>query len=208
MVKFNEYIDCMDFLGYHGITRNNHHHSISAVTDNAAYKITASYNSDHISVVAYSVIDQKVNIVRKRYKNVADVIKLTELIIPGYSPIFDSVIFDPADRSAVMAAINTRNLAQNLVRVRSSNVWAYGMNIRNNGDKTGDLVVQFKNKNGGAGDIYIYYDFPIKVYQRWQSAPSAGHFFWQYIRNNYKYSKLTGDKRGKLPNAVNHTMGG
>ena len=25
----------------------------------------------------------------------------------------------------------------------------------------------------------------------------------KYIRNNFKYSKLTGDKRGKLPNAIN-----
>lgn len=207
MINFNEYKDCMEFLGYHAITENNHHHSIAASTYDASYKITASYRDNHISVVAYSMINQEVHIARKRYKNVADVIKLTEKFIPGYSPIFDSVVVDPADRCAVMAAINTKNLAQNLIRVRSSNVWAYGMNVRNNGDKTGDLIVQFKDKNGGAGNVYIYYDFPVKMYQRWQSAPSVGHFFWQYIRHNYKYSKLTGNKRGVLPNAVNHSMG-
>lgn len=204
MIRFNEYIECMDFLGYHAITRSNHHHSISASTYDAAYKITTSYCKDYISVVAYSMIDQEVHITRKQYKNVADVIKLTERIIPDYSPIFDCAVINPAEKFAVTAAINTRNLAKNLVRVRSSNVWAYGMNIRKNGDNTGDLVVQFKNKNGGAGDIYIYYDFPVKVYQRWMSAPSVGHFFYVYIRNNYKYSKLTGNKRGVLPNAINN----
>ncbi|MCM1226121.1 MAG: KTSC domain-containing protein [Clostridium sp.] len=120
----------------------------------------------------------------------------------------DSVFINMAftalsDRQSVLAAINTKNLANDLVRVRSSNVWAYGLNIKNRKDKTGDLLVQFKNKNGGAGDVYIYYDVPVMIYRRWQSAPSKGHYFWVYIRNNFNYSKLTGDKRGKLGNAVN-----
>lgn len=109
-----------------------------------------------------------------------------------------------SDRQAILAAINTRNLANNLSRVRSSNIWAYGLNVRNRKDKTGDLIVQFKGENGGAGDIYIYYDVPTTIYRRWQSAPSKGHYFWVYIRNNYNYSKLTGDKRGKLKNAINN----
>lgn len=204
MIKFNEYIECMDFLGYHAITRSNHHHSISASTYDASYKITTSYCKDYISVVAYSMVDQEVHITRKQYRNVADVIKLTERIIPDYSPIFDCVMVDSADRFAVMAAINTKNLAKNLIRVRSSNVWAYGMNIRKNGDNTGDLVVQFKNKNGGPGELYIFYDVPLKVYQRWQSAPSVGHYFYVNIRNTFKYSHLTGNKRGVLPNAINN----
>ena len=57
------------------------------------------------------------------------------------------------DRKAVMAAVNTKNLAKDMVRVRSSNVWSYGLNIKDRKDKTGDLLVQFKNKNGGAGDV-------------------------------------------------------
>ena len=108
------------------------------------------------------------------------------------------------DRDSIFASINTRNLADNLSRVRSSNVWAYGINIHNRKDKTGDVIVQFKAKNGGAGDIYIYYDVPKSIYNRWQSAPSKGHYFWVYIRNNFKYSKLTGDRKGKLKNAVNN----
>ena len=103
----------------------------------------------------------------------------------------------------ITAAINTKNLAQNLIRVRSSNVWAIGFNVRKNGDKVGDLVMQFKNKNGGAGDVYIYYDVDVQVYRRMQSAPSVGHYFWEYVRNNYMYAKLTGNKHGVLPNAIN-----
>lgn len=103
----------------------------------------------------------------------------------------------------IMAAINTKNLAQNMIRVKSSNVWSIGFNVRKQGDNTGDLVMQFKNKNGGAGDIYIYYDVDVKLYRRMQSAPSVGHFFWEYIRNNHMYAKLTGNKHGVLPNAVN-----
>lgn len=103
----------------------------------------------------------------------------------------------------ITAAINTRNLTMDMVRVKSSNVWGYNINIKDKKDKFGDVVVQFKGSNGGPGDIYIYYDVPVLTYRRWHTAPSKGHFFWQYIRNNFKYAKLTGDKRGKLKNAVN-----
>jgi hypothetical protein len=104
----------------------------------------------------------------------------------------------------ITAAINTRNLAQNLVRVRSSNVWAVGFNVKNKGDNKGDLVMQFKGKNGGAGELYIYYDVGLKDYRRLIGAPSVGHQFWVSIRNNYSYSKLSGNKRGVLPNAINN----
>ncbi len=103
----------------------------------------------------------------------------------------------------ISAAINVRDLAKNLVRVRSSNVWAYGMNLRDRKDKAGEVLVQFKGSKGGPGDIYIYYDVPLVVWRKWLSATSKGHYFWQYIRNTYAYSKLTGDKRGKLKNAIN-----
>lgn len=106
-------------------------------------------------------------------------------------------------RQKICAALSTKEFSKKLSRVKSSNVWAYGLNVKDKKDDTGDLMVQFKNKNGGAGDVYIYYDVPKVLYRKWQSAPSKGHFFWVYIRNHYKYSKLTGDKHGKLANAVN-----
>lgn len=104
---------------------------------------------------------------------------------------------------AITAAINTRDLSKNLVRVKSSNIWAYGMNLRDRKDKTGEVVVQFKGNKGGPGDVYIYYDVPLVVWRKWLSATSKGHYFWMFIRNTYMYSKLTGDKRGKLRNAIN-----
>ena len=107
-------------------------------------------------------------------------------------------------RVPVTAAINVKNLASQLFRVKSSNVWAYRLFMRDRHDKTGDLIVQFKHKDGGAGDVYIYYDVPFMVFRRWQATQSKGHYFWKYIRNYYKYSKLTGDRMGKLKNAVNH----
>lgn len=121
----------------------------------------------------------------------------------GESLFAATILIDSAKRQSVMAAINTRDLTSDIVRVKSSNVWGYKFNVKEQGDNTGDLIVQFKGNNGGPGDVYIYYDVPVRVYRRWQSAPSVGHYFWVYIRNNFKYSKLTGNRRGKLPNAVN-----
>lgn len=104
---------------------------------------------------------------------------------------------------AVYAAISTRELSKNLVRVRSSNVWGYSIDIKDRKTGVGDVIVQFKGDKGGPGDIYIYYDVPVKIYRKWHTAPSKGHFFWQYIRNKYYYSKLTSDKKGKLDKAIN-----
>lgn len=118
--------------------------------------------------------------------------------------IVDIVLVSSEYRSDVIeCAIASRDMTKNMVRVKSSNIWSYGMNIKRRGDKVGDVLVQFKGKNGGPDDIYMYYDVPVKVYRQWHSATSVGHYFWQYIRNNYKYRKLTGDKRTKLRNGIN-----
>lgn len=113
------------------------------------------------------------------------------------------ILTDTVHRSAVTAAINTKDLTQGMVRCKSSNVWAYNMNIRDRKAPVGDMLMQFKGKNGGPGDIYIYYDVPVRLYRRMHTATSKGHFFWQYIRNAFNYSKLTGNRRGVLPNAIN-----
>lgn len=97
---------------------------------------------------------------------------------------------------------SSRKVSDNLVRVKSSNVWSYGFDIQL-GKNTGDLYVQFKGKSGGPGDVYEYFDFPVREWKKFITAPSKGHFFWKYVRNKYRYRKLTGDKRGKLPNAIN-----
>lgn len=120
--------------------------------------------------------------------------------------IFSSIIFiDPKETKYVVeAAMSSRDLSKNLVRVKSSNVWSWGINIKNRKDKSGDVLVQFKNKNGGAGDIYLYYDIPTNTWRKMLAETSVGHSVWKYLRNNPKgYRKLTGDRKGKLPNAIN-----
>ena len=97
-----------------------------------------------------------------------------------------------------------QEIARNLIRVKSSNVWAYGIEIKDRKDKVGDVYVQFKGKNGGPQDVYVYYDVPILLWRKVLSAPSKGNAVWRLLRNDFYYSKLTGDKRGKLPNAINH----
>lgn len=110
------------------------------------------------------------------------------------------------DRDTIFAAKgkSSRELAKNLVRVKSSNIWAYGINIKDRHDKVGDVIIQFKGRDGGPdGGLYMYFDVPIEVWRGFLSASSKGHYFWVNIRNNYWYRKLDGNKRGVLPNAVN-----
>lgn len=102
--------------------------------------------------------------------------------------------------SAKSSRMTTRDFVDKLMRVKSSNVWAYAFNPKN--EQVGDMLMQFKGRNGGPGDIYIYYDVPNKVWQRLVAAPSKGHQFWETIRNKYTYAKLTGDKRTKLANGI------
>lgn len=124
--------------------------------------------------------------------------KITRSKKPG---ILFCVMIQPNSDCPIMAARSLRDLVNHIVRVKSSNVWGYNIDTSDGG--VGDVVVQFKNESGGPGDVYQYFDVPVRVYRRWAGAPSKGHYFWQNIRNNFKYRKLTGDKRGKLANAVN-----
>lgn len=94
----------------------------------------------------------------------------------------------------------TQDFVKKLARVKSSNVWSYAFQPKD--EKTGDMLMQFKKKDGGPGDIYIYYNVPNKIWQRFVAAPSKGHYFWQNVRNIFTYAKLTGDKRTKLANGI------
>ena len=94
----------------------------------------------------------------------------------------------------------TQDFVKKLQRVKSSNVWSYAFQPKDN--NVGDMLMQFKAKNGGPGDIYIYYNVPNKVWQRLVGSPSKGHTFWELVRNVYTYAKLTGDKRTKLANGI------
>lgn len=122
----------------------------------------------------------------------------------GIDSVESIEIKDPSD---VKASITSKDITKRMVRVKSSNVWSYTIDIRDNKSKTGTVYVQFKKETGGPGDIYCYYDVPIKIWHRILSATSKGHAVWKFLRNNFLYSKLTGDKRGKLKNAVNNNIG-
>lgn len=115
----------------------------------------------------------------------------------------DSIVDDDYSDIPVMAAISTKNITDTMIKVDSSNMWSYGFNVKNYGDKTGDMFIQFKGRNGGPGEVYQYFDVPISLWRRFVSAPSKGHFFYVNVRSKFKYRKLTGDKKGKFANAVN-----
>lgn len=149
---------------------------------------------------------RKTNYSKERYET-DDFEDLTDYIVTFFDnnniSIFSSVFLDSTTHP-VFASISAREVSKNMVRVKSSNIWSYCIDIKNNGDKFGTVYVQFKGKEGGPnGGLYRYYDFPVKLWRQWIGAPSKGHYFWKNVRNNFKYSKLDGDKRGKLPNAVN-----
>lgn len=113
---------------------------------------------------------------------------------------------DIVDKQAIEASKSSREITQNMIRVKSSNLWAHCIDIKRANDKTGNVYIQFKGANGGAGDIYVYYDVPIVVYRKLIGAPSQGHAFWQYIRGKYTYAKLTGDKKTKMKGGVNSQL--
>ena len=118
--------------------------------------------------------------------------------------ISDVVFCDTEYRQQILASISSRDITKSMVRVKSSNIWAYNLNVKDNKKQVGDLYIQFKGPHGGPdGGTYVYYDIPVRVYRQLVSASSKGHAFWQLIRNRYSYSKLTGDKKGKLRNAIN-----
>lgn len=211
--KDREFEDAMDFLGFTRTLNNMY-----TENDPTVYELSVKSSDNKyidVRVIKYDDgfvttywIDGKRLPKSSTPSDTLDVSKLVQNIEKmlnkyKYNMIVNSAVIDVRFRDTIMAAINTRNLADNMVRVKSSNVWSYGMNIKDRHDKTGDVLVQFKDNQGGPGDIYIYYDVEPRVYRKWQSAPSKGSYFWKNIRNRYKYSKLTGDKRGKLVNAIN-----
>ena len=127
----------------------------------------------------------------------------SSLNVPKDFDIVRCMFADMSSRSDIFAAISTKDITKNMVRAKSSNIWSYAINVRKAGDNTGDMYIQFKGKDGGPDDIYMYYDVPVKLYRRFITSSSKGHFFWQHIRNDFRYRKLTGNKHGVLPNAVN-----
>lgn len=137
---------------------------------------------------------------KKTFNDASNLIDYLEEIQPTELSINCAINIER--RQAILAARSTKEITKNLVRVKSSNLWGYAIDIKDRHDKVGDVYIQFKGKNGGPENIYVYYDVPIVVWRKMLSASSKGHAFWVLIRNNYKYAKLTGDRRTKLKNGV------
>lgn len=174
--------------------------------------------------IAITLVDMETNDLQslcivKVYRNADQVTELHPKNNPGsviscieklYQKYFNEAIFESCylkcndENETILAAVSTRELTKNMVKVRSSNLWSVGINIKNRKDKFGDMFIQFKaDKTGGPGDIYQYFDVPVNLYRKFIGTTSLGAFFWRYIRNVFKYRKLTGNRRGVLPNAIN-----
>ena len=172
-----------------------------------------------ITLVDMETIDLQHVCIVKVYKNANQIIELHPKYNPTsiircieklYDKYLNEAIFENCylkcndENETILAAVSTRELTKNMVRVRSSNLWSVGINIKNRKDKFGDMFIQFKaDKTGGPGDIYQYFDVPVNLYRKFIGTTSLGAFFWRYIRNVFKYRKLTGNRRGVLPNAIN-----
>lgn len=202
MILQSDFKEAMHILGFYQIED-----TFSMTGDVDSGKISASAYLDGNRIGMKFYLNNK-KISASSANSIEDAILCIERALgergwSAFSPVRSSV---RRFAQNIMAAINTSDLSSRLFRVKSSNVWAYRLFMRDRHDKTGDLIVQFKDRNGGPGDVYQYYDVPFTLFRKWQATTSKGHFFWKYIRNYYKYSKLTGDKRGKLKNAVNNIV--
>ena len=141
-----------------------------------------------------------------------DNIETAKMVSPDEMLIYDSGIITSATKvmakgfnrhdNSKRTKTSTKDLGDRLQQVNSSNVWAYA--FQPNDNNFGDMLVQFKGRKGGPGDIYIYYNVPNKIWQKFYVTPSKGRFFWRHIRNNQKirYAKLTGDRKTHLPHGI------
>jgi len=146
------------------------------------------------------VYEDATQIDSQSFKRPIKLIDYIENLLKSYDIESIKLVPREDDNSTSVFGATTRDFAKKLLRVKSSNVWSYAFQPKT--EQIGDLLMQFKGDNGGPGDIYIYYDVPSKIWRKLVAAPSKGHAFWEYIRNIFKYAKLTGDKRTHLPNGI------
>ena len=175
-----------------------------------AVQVTVYKNNQSVDSKQFTVpvrfIDYIDDILKQYDIDTAEIVEPYELEIADKGIVTGSTnIFAKRDRqnrhdNSRRNKTTTQDFVKKLSRVKSSNVWSYAFQPKD--DKTGDMLMQFKKSGGGPGDIYIYYNVPNKIWQRLVASPSKGHAFWALIRNIYTYAKLTGDKRTHLPNGI------
>ena len=199
--RFQDFSDAFEILGFEPIELN-FFRRIEEIDNNSQLIVYAELlENDTVDVTVYKDANEIEN---KCISTAIEFIDYIESLLNSYN--LGSVKLEPLDSSItvkgqpIVAKSTSRDFASKLQRVKSSNVWSYAFNPRD--EYSGDMLVQFKGNNGGPGDIYIYYDVPNKIWRQFVAAPSKGHYFWQYIRNTFTYAKLTGDKRTKLKHGV------
>lgn len=169
-----------------------------------AYKDNQEVSSDQFSSPT-KFVDYIENILQQNDVEYVEIVEPDELVVSdnGIMVSASTILakaFQNRHDTSKRNKTTTQDFVKKLARVKSSNVWSYAFQPKD--DQTGDMLMQFKNKNGGPGDIYIYYNIPNRLWQRFSVTPSKGRFFWQHVRNVFTYAKLTGDKRTKLANGI------
>jgi hypothetical protein len=56
---------------------------------------------------------------------------------------------------------------------------------------TNTLEIQFLNKTGQPGSVYLYSNVPESVYKELMEAPSVGSYFGSMIKSTYSYTKVS-----------------
>lgn len=197
----SDMIEALTMLGFDYVEMN-FYRRIETLKDGSQLIIYCEIYDDCVNVNVYKDTEE---LDTQTFKWPIKFIDYIEKLLKSYN--IDSIELVPFDAKTkicgmtnVYARTNSRDLADKLIRVKSSNIWSYAFQPRN--DKIGDMLIQFKNKQGGPADIYMYYNVPSSLWRRFVAAPSKGHFMWEFIRHVFKYSKLTGDKKTKLANGI------
>ena len=79
--------------------------------------------------------------------------KITTVRLPEI--VCAELVDSSARQQVIEASISSRDLTKNMVRCKSSNIWSYALNVRDSKHRYGDMIIQFKGKNGGPDDIYM-----------------------------------------------------
>lgn len=201
--NYSDMIDALNMMGFEPIELN-FFRRIEELDDSSQLIIYCELLADKIEVTIYM---DAISVDFKQFTDPLQFIDYIESTLKDNGveniklvPFDSSITINGKPITAADNRYSTKDFVKKLLRVKSSNIWSYAFQPKDY--NKGDMLIQFKGQNGGPDDIYIYYDVPSKLWQKFVAAPSKGHFMWQHIRNVFKYAKLTGDKRTKLPNGI------
>lgn len=205
--KYTEMYEAIVMMGFEQLELNffRRIETINKDNENDAELIIYCELFDNSIIV--EIYEDATFIEENKLKDASDFLAYIQCVLSNHDiadvklvPLESSIRINGVVISAASNKISTRDMMSKMLRVKSSNVWSYAFQPKDY--NLGTMLIQFKGAKGGPEDVYVYYDVPNKLWQKFVSAPSKGSFFWKHIRNVFKYSKLTGDKRTKLANGV------